>query len=302
MTPRLLALGALAALAAAAACGGTTTPTKPGPVTPDPGPVVTNAPPVITRFTVQSTRVNTPPNFSEVLEDLPIVVDIADPEPSSIELKYNWSSSVGTVTGAGRSVTWKAPADAATPADVTIVLEVVETYTSQGKNLENRVSGTTTVRLHNSVKEVGEMARQFLLDFSDSRITDIPFIMRNFQPDCYGTADETQQVTDNRRNFEILTSAVEDPGKTTINFGGSCPFPGRNPQKADACSYIRADWTSRVKRTFDDLTAGQITTAKGIDHIASMYYRDQKRWRLCDSQYEGLSTLKALLERRGLVP
>jgi hypothetical protein len=149
---------------------------------------------------------------------------------------------------------------------------------------------------------VGDMSRQFLLDFSDSSITDISFIMRNFQPDCYGTADETSQVTDNRRNYRIIDWRV-DPAMTTINFGGSCPFPFRPAQRGDACSYVRTYWKSIVLRNFDGNVAGQETIANGIDHVAAFYYRDQKRWRLCDSQYEGRdpSSLRAA-RIRGMVP
>jgi hypothetical protein len=126
--------------------------------------------------------------------------------------------------------------------------------------------------------------------------------MRNFQPDCYGTAAETSQVTDNRRNFEIKEARVE-AARTTINFGGSCPFPLRPAPRGDACSYVRTYWKSLVLRTFDNLRQGDTTIANGIDHLAAFYYRDQKRWRLCDSQYEGSdpSTLRAM-QIRGMVP
>src|SRR5215212_6829807 len=99
---------AAGALVIAVACGGKT-PVSPAPiVTPptDPGPVVTNAPPVIGRFTVQGTRTNEPPNFADPSEDVPISVEITDPQPSSTELKLTWSAAVGTFVGTGRSVVW----------------------------------------------------------------------------------------------------------------------------------------------------------------------------------------------------
>ena len=57
------------------------------------------------------------------------------------------------------------------------------------------MSAAPTLRLHDSVREVGDMARQFLLDFADSSIRDVAYVMRNFEPGCYGTQDETDQVT-----------------------------------------------------------------------------------------------------------
>jgi len=285
-----------------AACGGKT-PLGPGPnpPPPDPGPVVINTPPVIGKFTVQGTKTNEPPNFADAGEDLPISVEVTDAESSINDLKFNWSAGAGAFSGTGRSVTWNAPPTVQAPTDVTINLEIVETYTSQGKSVENKVTGSTLVSLHDSAKEVGDMSRQFLLDFSDSSIKDISYIMRNFQPDCYGTADETNQVTDNRRNFQIIESRV-DAARTTVNFGGSCPFPFRPAQRGDACSYVRTYWKSVVLRTFDDLTQGQTTIANGIDHLAAFYYRDQKRWKLCDSQYEGDAGSLRAIRIRGMVP
>jgi hypothetical protein len=269
----------------AAACGGKS-PIGPGTnPPPDPGPVVINTPPVIGKFTVQGSKTNEPPSFADVSEEVPISVDVTDAESQITALKFNWS----------------APATIQAPTDLMINLEVVETYTSQGKPVENKVTGSTSLSLHDSVKEVGDMSRQFLLDFSDSSIKDIPYIMRNFQPDCYGTADETTQVTDNRRNFQITEWRV-DPAKTTINFGGSCPFPARPAQRGDACSYVPTYWKSIVLRTFDGLRQGDTTIANGIDHVAASYYRDQKRWRLCDSQYEGDASSLRAIQIRGMVP
>ena len=265
--------------------------------TPDPGPVVTNVPPVIVKFIVQGTRTNEPPSFADVLEELPIAVDVSDAEPSANPLKFNWSAAVGTFTGTGRSVTWKAPADATTPADVTMNLEVVETFTSQGKDVENKVTGSTIVRLHNSVKEVGDMALLFIQDFSNSNIGVVE-VMRNFQPDCYGTSEEAGQVADNRQNFHINSSTVS-MSSTTVNFGGTCPFRGK---RGDACARVRARWDSTVIRDVADLRAGQSTTATGVDQVAAMYYRDQKRWKLCDSQFDPDATSLRAAQIRGMVP
>jgi hypothetical protein len=289
-------------IATAVACGGGGTPTGPGPVPdPDPGPVVNNTPPVIGRFTVQGTRINEPPSFADASEDLPISVDVTDAESTIGDLKFNWTAAVGTFSGTGRSVLWKAPASVPAPAEVTINLEVVEAFTSAGKPVENKVTGSTVVSLHDSIKEVGDMARQFLLDFSDSRLKleDVPYIMRNFEPGCYGTADETAQVADNRRNFEILEWRVEPP-VTTVNFGGLCPF--RNA-RGDACARVDVYWKSKLLRDLPDGSrAGAVGAVAGFDQLAAMYYRDQKRWRLCDSAFNGAPVSLRALIAHGLVP
>jgi hypothetical protein len=159
--------------------------------------------------------------------------------------------------------------------------------------------------LHDSVREVSDLARQFLEDFSDSRITDVGYIMRHFEPNCYGTAEESGQVSDNRVNFTIIESKI-DPPKTTVRFGGFCSF--RNKQ-GDACSRVPVYWKSVAKRDVynSDGTlharAGETTVAgPAVDQVAAMYYRDQKRWRLCDSSFDPGSTSLQALRVKGLVP
>jgi hypothetical protein len=290
-------------------CGGTpTTPSPSLPVTTP--PVVNNTPPLIVKFTAQGLRPNEPPNFADLTEEVPISVDVTDLESSVNDLKFNWSATVGSFSGTGPKVVWKAPASAATPVGVTLELEVVETYTSAGKATENRVTGSTTVSLHDSNKEVSDIARQFLLDFSDSSIRDVPYIMRNFEPTCYGTTDETGDVTKNRTDFTIMPGWRVELPVTSVAFGGSCPF--RAPTRpGDACSQIRTFWKSTANRDLRDpsgalvLRQGQTTTASGVDQVAAKYYKDQGRWRLCASDFNGddppQTSLRALL-LRGLVP
>ncbi len=171
-----------------------------------------------------------------------MTADVRDDETPVAQLQFIWSSNVGTFSGSGSSVTWQAPAQAATPADVTLRLEVVERYgpVTAPTAFEHRVSSSATLRLHDSFKEVGDMSRQFLLDFSDSSIRDVAYIMRNFEPGCYGTADEAAQVAENRAKFRIVSSVV-GPASVTVGFGGVCPFRAR---PGDACAQVPVVWDS----------------------------------------------------------
>jgi hypothetical protein len=192
---------------------------------------------------------------------------------------------VGTFTGTGASVTWQAPASASTPMDVTITLKVVEHYgfPGQAPAFTNTVSGTDTVSLHDSIGEVGGMARQFLLDFSDSNITDVSYVMRNFDPVCLGTQEETQQVSDNRKKFFIENSSIGQ-ATVTIPFGNAfCQIPGRT-QRGDACSVTPSHWESKV------LVNNHIQVADGNDWVAAFYRPANKSWKLCDSQFPGTCT------------
>jgi hypothetical protein len=266
-------------LAVLAACGGS--PTMPPPPPPPPPPA--NNPPVIGSIRIQGTRPNEPPNFADVSETVAISADVRDDETPVSQLQYVWTAPVGTFSGSGATVTWQAPSQAATPLDVTLQLEVVERYgpPSAPTSFEHRVSSTQTLRLHDSMKEVGEMARQFLLDFSDSNIRDIPHIMRNFEPGCYGTAAETDQVAQNRIDFQILSSSV-GPASVKVNFGGICPYRDR---PGDACAQVPVAWDSiRLSNRARE-------SVRGTDQIAAVFVRARGEWRLCDSQFDGVVPL-----------
>jgi len=265
-------------LVLAAGCSGT--PTRPA------GAITTstlNAPPVIGVLTVQGTRSKEPPNFADVAERVPVSVEVTDAESNVNDFRYTWSATLGTISGTGRNVIWTAPATVNAPTAVTLNVEVVETYTAQGKSRENRVTGSVTLSLHDSVKEVSDLSRQFLVDFSNS---DLPTdtVMRHFQPGCYGTDNETYDVNRNRQDYRIMSWTVDAP-VTTVSFGSVCPIPTRNTVQGDACSRVHTDWRSMAVRDLDGMARGQLAEAHGTDYISAFYYRDQKRWRLCDSQY-----------------
>lgn len=259
-----------------AACG---SPSGPGPVTPPPPPPPANALPIIESIRVKGRRANEPANFADLSEAIDVAATVHDDETATADLELQWTASAGTFDGTGASVAWIAPAGAATPLEVTLTLKVIEKYGQPGgpKIYQHDVSSSASVSLHNSAKEVGDMAKQFLLDFSDSSITNVSQIMRNFQPGCYGTADETEQVTENRRRFRIMDSRVNEPA-TTIAFGGVCPYQRR---PGDACSGVSVFWKSL------DLVLNATREDAGTDWLAAFYFPEQRGWRLCDSSFDG---------------
>ena len=288
-----------ALVAAAIGCSGPVTPT---PIPPDPGPITNNTPPVVTAVRVQGARANQPAGMADVLEDVAVTAMVTDAETPIAGLQFIWMAGAGTFTGTGASVMWRAPAQALSPTAVRIDLAVVEPYTSQGRAVENRVTAFATVALHDSIREVGDLSRQFLLDFSNSSLP-VEHVMRNFQPSCYGTPLEVGDVTRNREDFTILESSV-GAATTTVAFGGKCPFRGRD---GDACARVPVFWRSQAKRDLFDargrlvLRRGELTTAQGVDQVAAMYDRDHKQWMLCDSAFDSGAT--SLTEPiRGLVP
>jgi len=258
------------------ACGSPTRPEPPPPPPPPPPPV--NNPPTIESIVVQGTRRNEPPGFADVDEIVPITAAVRDDETAVDRLQYTWTATTGAFTGTGARVSWRAPASTATPTSVTLTLEVVELY---GVNLQHRVTRTAAVALHNSVKEVGDMARQFLLDFSDTNIKDAAYIMRNFGtaatcPQPNEIVNELNDVVNHFTNYRMMAFMIGQPS-VTVNFGGSCPFRGK---LGDACAVTRAYWDSI------DLRTNVREAHDGNDIIAAAYSRNQSRWWLCASDYQ----------------
>lgn len=289
--PRRLVQIAVVALVAGAvslgACSGSNQPTQPtgggggggdgGSQTPP-----SNALPVIDSVTVQGTRSSKEPaNFADVGETVPISAKVHDDDTSAENLEYQWSAPAGTFSGSGASVNWTAPASATTPADVTITLKVVDHFGFPGQTptFTQSVSGTTMVSLHDSVKEVGDMARQFLLDFSDSDVP-VDTVMRNFDLTCGPAQDERDQVARNRASLRINKSAIGQ-ATVTVPFGDAfCPIPGRI-QRGDACSAVPSHWESTI------LSNNHVQIADGVDYVSAYYHSDIKAWKLCDSQFPG---------------
>jgi len=280
-----LAVAGLAAAVLIAACGGS--PSSPGPVVqpqpPAPQPVAPappNNPSVIESIAAKGRRPKEPANFADLDETIDLTAKVHDEETPVEELEFQWSAPAGTFEGSGPGVTWHAPEDAETPRPIEITLKVIEKYGyPDGPRIyQQDVSASTTVSLHNSKAELGDMSRQFLLDFSDSTIRDIGYIMRNFLPGCYGTADETAQVTENRRRYRIIESRV-DAAVTNVNFGGTCPYEAR---RGDACTAVPVFWKS-----IDMDEHNEVKAVGGTDWLASFYIPDKQRWFLCDSSFQG---------------
>jgi hypothetical protein len=273
-TCRLTVLGGLAFGAAMSACGGS-------PIAPPPPPPPVNKLPTITSIKIQGSRINQPASFADVGEVVNVTADVQDDETPVNQLQLLWSASVGTFSGSGRVVTWQAPSAASAPVTVTLQLEVVERYgpASAPTSVEHRVTSSAPVKLHDSIREVGEMARQFLLDFSDTNIRDVSYVMRHFEPGCYGTDAERIDVEDQRRDYRMVAFSV-GAAAVSVRFGGVCPYLAR---PGDACAQVPVVWDSiRIR----DGAHGP--PARGTDQLAAIYVPARDEWRLCDSQFNGV--------------
>ena len=255
-------------------------------------PASTNQPPAIGGITSRSTRAKAPSAFADLDDTLTITATVTDPETPADQLRYEWSADSGVFAGTGREVTWRAPAQATTPAEVRLNLVVIESYqtvNAQGLPVtaEHRVPGSFTVRLHASAKEVRDLAVEFLIDFSQQRLPPEQ-VVRGFTDTCRGKAAELEDVRRNQQEFTITSYAIEPNPPVEVAFGSVCRDRDRF---GDACAYVPVRWESTRK------SDGRRVVSFGTDQVNAVY--ENSRWRLCDSDFLGTTTVNGVrtLER-----
>jgi hypothetical protein len=213
------------------------------------------------------------------------------------QLTFAWTATagtdaVGTFGGSGANVTWTAPAAlSGTPLTVRITLKVTERYqTTDSVGLpvtrENVVEKTSDLRLHNSVKEVSDLAYAFLLAFSQQKSVDE--VMKDFTASCSEAAQERQDVICNKQDGTITDYRLDTP-QTTIPFAGSCPF---RAVRGDACAQVPATWTTRISsnpcHTDLKVYSGKTNVVTGTDQVTAILENDQ--WKLCASDWDQKSS------------
>lgn len=274
-----------------AACGDDS-PTKP---TPPPPPVV-NTPPVVRSLTATPTRLEVRLSTCAGTTPCPtrttLAATVEDTETAAAQLTYEWSAAgpggagLGTFEGSGATVTWTAPDTLAGPQTVDVRLTVVERYASRVGgpiDSENRVSSTVGVRVHDSVKEVGDLATTFLTEFSNSSLRDPQYLVRNFSDACPGKAAEANDIANNRQNYLILEYGLGRPA-VTVTFAPS-PCGTRARPEGHACAQLTCQWTARCLpgAAPGECTPGVIGKTSGNCVLSALYEREQ--WWLCDSKY-----------------
>jgi hypothetical protein len=230
--------------------------------------------PVISSITIQSAQANAPSNFADLDGEVAVSATVTDAETPVSQLIYEWSAPLGTFTGTGSAVRWRAPATAPTPASVTITLKVSEVI--GGTTETQSTSKAATLSLHNSLKEIGDMSRQFLLDFSDSKLSP-SYVVRDFWDGCPGKADELSDVATNRRDFVILSSTIGPANPVSVDFKAGCVVPKYGFRSGDGCAVVQCEWHDK------ELSTGTLGTTIGPDYLTAVYRND--RWWLCNSDF-----------------
>lgn len=264
-----------------AAAGCDRTPTTPSP--PPPPQVGPATPPVIRSITVNTGGTGR----TEVEQDVTVTAVVEDAETPLTSLTYVWSATSGTITGSGATVTWRHVAGLQQGVDVVITLTVVDTYQAVENNqIVNReyrvVEQAAPFRVHDSVAELKELARRFLIDlFGNSSIppegclADFSEVGRCAQ----GKSHEYDDIVLNRQlvvieSAEVIAQAVDfDNAESAIVTTEAIfhdrwivPPPGESAQHS-----THADF-----------------------YLSAIY--DQGRWWLCESTFGNIRGRSLFLE------
>jgi hypothetical protein len=250
-----------------AACGSPAAPTPPPP---------SNAAPTIRSLSVSQSRI-------ELGESVEVTATIEDAESSLDKLKLIWTSEGGQFTGQGNTVTWKPAATLATPADPILTVTVVEPYQAldaRGRivTTEHRVTGSTTLRVHDSRRELGELGRSFLTLFATSSVSP-EVCVANFSDGCPGKREEREDIEFNREHFLILSSRLGDPNLTRLS------------RYNDAEMLIPCTFESRILKCPNGpgtCDLGSISRVRGDCRLTAVY--EQSRWWLCVSNFINASS------------
>ena len=234
--------------------------------------------PVINGIIARGSKPNEPAGFADIAEDITVTASVTDPDTPGDQLQFQWTTDVGTVTGSGTTVTWRAPADAQTPQQVTLSLTVTDGVSS--------ATSTTIISLHNSIKEVGDLSREFLLDFSNSNNSSA-FVVRNFSKSPRCEAERDSEFNDTEKNREIYRIEASSIGQATVSVRFAtvpCAWRPDHPIGGDACAVIPAAWTSLCLKTNPECVAGSHPHVEGTDYVTAVF--EQTQWRLCGSQFQ----------------
>ena len=256
--------------------------------------VVVNTPPVVNALTVQAPRPEQPSALASVGDRMSLTASVNDAETPASQLTYEWTSTptLGTFTGTGAAVQWTAPSNVTIAQSVVLTLTVIERYQEPDASglpvqREHRVQRSSLVKVHNTVKEVTDMAVDFLTLFSNSSLPP-ESVLHNFSRTCdggKGYSEEYGDIVYSRANFVILSHSIVTPTFFEYEFGASNACSRTlKPTPGDVCVEVPITWTDRpIGSTVAN------PPVSGVDFVTGVY--ENAQWRLCHSRFDGINTL-----------
>lgn len=264
-------------------------------------PTIENAAPVVQSVTAAGSRQNQPERYANLGEPVNVTATVTDTETATAALTFEWTADAGTLSGTGSRVVWTAPRSTGA---TTLRVKVIERYTgTDAAGLpvpkENTASGAVAVDVHDEIGEVGAMARDFLVRFSEPSVNP-DAVVHNFLDGCgaggTGKRDELRDTTVNRQDFRIVSYTIGSP-RVTVAFDALSPFRARQEH---AYAAVDVDWTSQCLRQDPALGCGASGTRRdrGVDWVTARYDGPTQRWWLCDSDYQAIGSTSLTIFKR----
>jgi hypothetical protein len=234
-----------------------------------------NAPPVIQSITAAAR--------AEPRDEVSVAAVVQDQETDPTNLIYQWSAAGGTFTGTGATVRWIAPSITG-PSAFDLTLTVIERYTvavpGGGEEAhENRVTGSTTVHVNDSSREVTTLATTFIDDFLHSDRSP-EFCVRNFSDSCPGKRDELDDIRKDR------AQVVNDPSRSSMEPGTIAFYDSESSHRSVAVSQSGfADFRAVCHFASTSKSTGVFGIITGTCQLTNVY--ENWQWRQCASHFLG---------------
>jgi hypothetical protein len=174
-----------------------------------------------------------------------------------------------------------------------VTLKVTERYTSGGAQAENTATGTATLHVNNSPKELAELSVRFLSDFANSKVSPdkcVSEFSTTSRTCADGKAEEFDDIFANRHDLLILASTVRH---TSLSIGSS----RTNATVHTFCSFTSQVISEKPLKCID-CKFGSVGTTSGDCYTTNVY--ENGRWWLCESHYlasNAVSPFQMSLER-----
>jgi len=277
--------GALIWLAGLLACASPIAPRDPEPPVVDPATA-----PIIRSITVPAARV-------EANQDLAISAVVEDDETPLARLAFQWSATAGSISGSGASATWRMPGGIAAGVNVAVTLTVTDVYDAVENNAIVKkqfvVSQTSaTFRVHDSLAEMKELARRFLVDLFGNSSVPVEDCLVDFSDlgrCAAGKDSERTDITDHRERCVVHQARILSQNAYLTNDANNGRVDN-NAEFIDECT--PGGWVTAPFGTPMD--------GRGNYWLTTLY--DQGRWWLCSSHYDpegtGASGLAQIKRRR----